>query len=321
MKPSDQLNFIYFNKARTALKYGLTSLGLKEGDEILVPDFICDSIFQPIIQNSLVFQTYALMDNLEPDWASIGELLTHKTKGILMVHYFGQPQDVNKFITFAETNKLFLIEDNAHGHGGLIGEKVLGSFGDIGISSPRKFLNISDGGKLYFKQKNNYLANLSIDYAPLEPKPLHLGKYLNKFPKIKNKLRMYIKKRPNYENPLEFKESFVEDLLISKDVVTEIESLDWKGIASKRREKFKHFRDLALEKGLQPVFEEPYIQSNPWCFAAYTSSETESAYWFDWGWRNNISIFSWPTLRKEQINKGNAAFKRWKRLICFSTSA
>ena len=236
MKPSDQLNFIYFNKARTALKYGLTSLGLKEGDEILVPDFICDSIFQPIIQNSLVFQTYALMDNLEPDWASIGELLTHKTKGILMVHYFGQPQDVNKFITFAETNKLFLIEDNAHGHGGLIGEKVLGSFGDIGISSPRKFLNINDGGKLYFKKKNNYLTNLSIDYAPLEPKSLHLGTYLNKFPKIKNKLRMYIKKRPNYENPLEFKESYVEDLLISKDVVTEIESLDWKGIASKRRE-------------------------------------------------------------------------------------
>ncbi len=313
-------NYLYFNRARVALKFGLISLGLKEGDQVLVPDFICDSIFQPIIQNSLAFQTYPLEENLEPNWTSLNDLITLKTKAILMVHYFGQPQDINKFITFAETNQLFLIEDNAHGHGGFLGEKELGTFGDIGISSPRKFLDIGDGGKLYYKKTNKSLKDLSLNYATKNPNLFHPGKYLNKFPKMKNKLRILIKSRPNYENPFQFQEPFVEDLLIPKDLVMEIENLDWKKIASARRAKFMHFKDLAVEKGLQPVFQDPYSQSNPWCFAAYTSSEAESTYWFDWGWKNNISIFSWPTLRNDQIYKDNKAFKRWQRLICFSTS-
>ena len=46
---------IYFSKARTALKYGLQALELNDQDIILVPDFVCDSIFQPIQQNSLNF--------------------------------------------------------------------------------------------------------------------------------------------------------------------------------------------------------------------------------------------------------------------------
>lgn len=317
---SDPNNYLYFNRARVALKFGLISLGLKEGDEILVPDFICDSIFQPIIQNSLAFRTYSLDENLEPDWTSLNDLIKTNTKAILMIHYFGQPQDVSKFINFAETNQLFLIEDNAHGHEGCLGEKKLGTFGHIGISSPRKFLDIGDGGLLYFKKISNSLKDLTLNYATQKPNLLHPGKYLNKFPKMKNKLRILIKSRPNYENPLEFQEPFIEDLLIPKDLVSEIENLDWKEIASSRREKFSYFKSLAVEKGLQPVFEDPYPQSNPWCFSAYTSSELESNYWFDWGWKNNISIFSWPTLRSEQINKDNKAFKRWQRLICFSTA-
>ena len=38
----------YFSHARTGLKYGLSSLNLKKGDQILIPDFICSSDLQPI---------------------------------------------------------------------------------------------------------------------------------------------------------------------------------------------------------------------------------------------------------------------------------
>ena len=82
----DQDNYLYFNRARVALKYGIIHLGLKEGDEILVPDFICDSIFQSIIQTSLSFKTYSLEDNLEPNWLELKGLISAKSKAILMVH-------------------------------------------------------------------------------------------------------------------------------------------------------------------------------------------------------------------------------------------
>ena len=316
----DQNNYLYFNRARVALKYGIIHLGLKEGDEILVPDFICDSIFQSIIQTSLSFKTYSLEDNLEPNWLELKGLISAKSKAILMVHYFGQPQDVKRFINFAKTNKLFLIEDNAHGHEGYLGKQVLGSFGDIGISSPRKFLDISEGGKLYFKENKIPLRDLTLPYTKKEASPSVFRRFVNRFPVIKNQVRLLVKKRPNYEDPFEFKEPFVDDLFISDDLIDEIESLNWKKISYARRAKYLYLRDLTISKGLEPVFSEIHRQSNPWCFAAYTENLEQRKYWYDWGWKNNISVFSWPTLRDDQINDKDKAYMRWKKLICFSTS-
>ena len=45
--PLNQKNVIYFGYARTALEYGYHFLGLKSGDEILYPDYICDVCFLP----------------------------------------------------------------------------------------------------------------------------------------------------------------------------------------------------------------------------------------------------------------------------------
>src|SRR5207253_7011257 len=84
---------------------------------------------------------------------------------IMMVHYFGIPQDINRFIEFAAHNKLFLIEDNSHGYGSSYDNKPLGTFGDIGISSPRKSLPILNGGMLYLKEEKH----LSLPGLPLEP--------------------------------------------------------------------------------------------------------------------------------------------------------
>tara|TARA_Y100001970_G_scaffold219769_1_gene269752 strand:+ start:39110 stop:40069 length:960 start_codon:yes stop_codon:yes gene_type:complete len=316
--PEDKSIF-HFSRARTALKYGLQALDLKEGQEILIPDFICDSIFQPIIQNSLNYRTYNLNDSLRPDWDSLNYLVSENTKAILMVHYFGQPQDTTKFIKFANNNNLFLIEDNAHGHKGLLDGKELGTFGHIGISSPRKFLNIVDGGKLYLNDTKKPLGDLVLESSPDPKSPKKISLYLDNYPKLKNKLRVLLKVRPKYEDPFAFQESFSEDLLLNKNILKIIESSDWEKIAFKRRKKFIYYRDLAVEKGLMPVYEEPHFESNPWCFAAYTADEKERNYWFDWGWRNNVSIFSWPTLRPDQIIADNIAYKRWKRLVCFST--
>ena len=58
----------------------------------------------------------------------------------MMVHYFGQPQQIELFKSFCIDHNLFLIEDNAHGFGGKYNGKDLGTFGDIGISFQENFL-------------------------------------------------------------------------------------------------------------------------------------------------------------------------------------
>ena len=58
----------YFSHGRTALKYGLLSLGLKPGDEILIPDYICDVVLHPLKSLGLKYQFYPVLDDLSPNW-------------------------------------------------------------------------------------------------------------------------------------------------------------------------------------------------------------------------------------------------------------
>ena len=73
-----------------------------------------------------------------------------------------------------------------------------------------------------------------------------------------------------------------------------------------------------VKQGLKPVFKTIEIGSNPWCFPAYASTQTEAIKWFDWGWKNNIEVYSWPVLREEQLCEENSAYSKWKKLVCFS---
>ena len=80
-----------------------------------------------------------------------------------MVHYFGFPQNINKFQELSKKKSWFLIEDNAHGHGGYYNNELLGTFGDIGISSPRKSLRLNSGGILYINKKIELKINNNIE--------------------------------------------------------------------------------------------------------------------------------------------------------------
>lgn len=309
---------IYFSKARTALKYGLQALELKGQDIILVPDFICDSIFQPISQNSLNFLPYELSDDLSPNWSLLDLLITKDVKAILMVHYFGQPQDIQKFSNFCKKHSIFLIEDNAHGHGGSVGGKELGAFGDIGISSPRKFSG--KGAVLYLnkEQRHDFVSDLPCE--KVESSNITLGSILRWTPKIKHLLKRVIKKRPAYENPRAFREGYYADYYLDNSSISAVKQTDWVKMGELRRKKYGELCEIAIRGGLQPVFKKVHGESNPWCFAAYTSNQKESIKWFEWGWKNDVEVYSWPSLREEQIQNNDLAFQRWKRILCFSTS-
>jgi len=53
---------IYFTHCRTALKYGLIHLGFKPGDKILLPDYVCDVLLQPLKQLQLLPCYYSIKD-------------------------------------------------------------------------------------------------------------------------------------------------------------------------------------------------------------------------------------------------------------------
>ena len=134
-----------------ALDVTLKALGLKRGDEVIVPDFTFIST-----ANSILFQgakpVFVDVDertfNLDP--GDILAKLTARTRAILGVHLFGQPFDVKALQEICEDHNLLLIEDCAQAHGAEYDGRKVGCFGSMGCFSfyATKNMTTGEGGMI-----------------------------------------------------------------------------------------------------------------------------------------------------------------------------
>jgi dTDP-4-amino-4,6-dideoxygalactose transaminase len=107
-------------------------LGLmKEGDEIIVPANTYIASILAITENKLVpVLVEPSLDTYQIDDTKIEQAITDKTKGILIVHLYGQCAYTHKIGTICKKYNLKLIEDNAQAHGCLFEGQKTGSIGD-----------------------------------------------------------------------------------------------------------------------------------------------------------------------------------------------
>lgn len=139
-----------------ALRLSLLSLGVGEGDEVIVTPFTFIATAEVITQVG-ARPTFVDIEeksfNLDP--ARIEKALTHRTKAIIPVHLYGQAVDMGKIMDTAKKYGLKVIEDAAQAfgteyHGWAAGRpEKLGSMGDVGCLSffPTKNLGgYGDGG-------------------------------------------------------------------------------------------------------------------------------------------------------------------------------
>jgi CDP-6-deoxy-D-xylo-4-hexulose-3-dehydrase len=109
---------------------------LRPGDEVIVPAVTWSTTIFPLQQLGLV---PVLVDvdpetlNLTP--ASIESGLSKKTRAIMPVHLLGNPCPMPEIMRFARRHGLSVIEDCCEGHGAKIGDRLVGSFGDLGTFS------------------------------------------------------------------------------------------------------------------------------------------------------------------------------------------
>lgn len=119
-----------------ALFIALKTLGIGEGDEVIVPSntYIASLLAVTYTGAKPVLvepdeQTY----NINP--ALIEVAITTNTKAIMPVHLYGQACDMVAIMAIAKQHKLFVVEDNAQAHGAAWKGKVTGSWGDINGTS------------------------------------------------------------------------------------------------------------------------------------------------------------------------------------------
>lgn len=133
----------------TALHLALASLGIKEADEVIVPDVTF------IATANAVSYTGAkpVCVDIETDtWCidpeSIKKKITPRTKAIIPVHLYGHPANMDEIIAVAQEHNLYVIEDAAEAHGAEYKGKRVGSLGDLGIFSfyGNKIITTGEGG-------------------------------------------------------------------------------------------------------------------------------------------------------------------------------
>jgi hypothetical protein len=285
-----------------------------------MPDFLCNVVWHPINKLGLKVATYSINNDLAPNWEEIKELHDKEAVfALFMVHYFGQPQDINKYQVFCRGNGILLIEDNAHGYGGYYNGQLLGSFGDVGFSSPRKFLSLGFGGVLYSHYKKceieNFLKHLDKHHYCRLAKTIKAILY--RFPVIFSYIKAFRLRNIDWSNPYYFQENVQSDYLLRANDSQKIEDVDWCQLAHSRRILWKEWQVFVETKGLMPVFSDVHPESSPWAFPAYARDPDQRNYWLKWGSRHGVPLFTWPALPNEIIDKNGSALDRWSRMICF----
>lgn len=141
-----------------ALQIALMGLGLKPGDEVIVPAFTYVATAEVI---GLLGLTPVLVDadpeNYNIDVKEVAKAITAKTKAIVPVHLYGQCADMDALMELANSHGISVIEDTAQAIGAVYRlkdgtQKKTGTIGHIGCTSffPSKNLGAyGDGGAIY----------------------------------------------------------------------------------------------------------------------------------------------------------------------------
>lgn len=138
---------------------------IKSGDEVITTALNFPSTVSAIVQNNLtpVFVDVEL-DTYNIDVLQLKRALSNKTKAIFITHTMGNPCNMDKIVSFAKENRLFLVEDVCDALGAKFAGRRLGGFGDISTYSfyPAHHITMGEGGALATNNLSIYRAALSL---------------------------------------------------------------------------------------------------------------------------------------------------------------
>lgn len=133
----------------TALHLAIASLGIRKGDEVIVPAFtMIATVFAIIYAGAKPVLIDSEPETWNIDVGQIEEKITPQTKAMLPVHIYGHPCDMEPILDIARRRGLYVIEDAAEAHGAEYRGKRVGGIGDIGCFSfyANKIITTGEGG-------------------------------------------------------------------------------------------------------------------------------------------------------------------------------
>ena len=161
----------------TALHLAMAAIGIKKGDEVIMPSFTIASVPFAVVYcggKPVFVDSQADTWNIDP--LRIEKKITKRTKAIVVVHVYGHPCDMDPIMKIAQKHKLIVVEDAAEAHGAEYKGRKVGGIGRVACFSfyANKIITTGEGGMVVTSDKKiaeqcRLLRNLSF----IEPRFWH----------------------------------------------------------------------------------------------------------------------------------------------------
>src|SRR3984957_11751311 len=118
------------NNGTTGLHLALVALDLTAGDEVIIPTVTYIATANAVRYcgaTPVLVDVHAETMNIDP--ADIERKITSRTKGIIPVHLYGHPAEMETINAIAQKHNLWVVEDAAEAHGAEINGRKVGSMG------------------------------------------------------------------------------------------------------------------------------------------------------------------------------------------------
>jgi perosamine synthetase len=144
-------NVCLTNSCTNALVLAAHVIGIKPGDEVITTGMTCMATNEPFYN----FGANLVFADIDPETGNIDpedviRKITKKTKAIVLVHWTGQPADLDEINLIAKENNIKVVEDAAHALRSSYKGKLIGSHSDFVCFSFQavKHLTTADGGAI-----------------------------------------------------------------------------------------------------------------------------------------------------------------------------
>ena len=271
--------------ARTAIALACRRWGLGPGDEALVPSYNCGSEVDVLLKLGLDVRMYRVDRATCIDQEHVRSLCGPRTRLVLVIHYFGWPQDIRDLAAWCRERNIRLLEDCALALFSDGPDGSLGRLGDAAVFSLPKTLPVPDGGILSLPATVNGASEPLV--APpwwpllrrtlplLKARTLHNAESLGLYPLARRVLgRSWLRSRiaSNGAPYPDMPASYYFDLRLAHCGVSRltaglIANVDPEVIQAARRRNYLQLqRELVDVPGVRPLFAELPAGVCPLCF-------------------------------------------------------
>jgi dTDP-4-amino-4,6-dideoxygalactose transaminase len=148
-----------------SLYLAMKAYDIGKGDEVIIPNISYIATANAVLNTGAKVVFCDVNDDFNINYKNIEELISSKTKAIIMVHYAGKIGEIQKIQKIAKKKNIILIEDSAQAFGARKNNKYAGTIGDVGCFSlnPMKPLGaFGEAGLILTKKKKIYNKLISL---------------------------------------------------------------------------------------------------------------------------------------------------------------